>query len=451
MRYHIWTVGCQMNKADSGRIAASLDALGLRGTSDVAAADVIVVNSCSVRESAEQRVLGKLGSLKRLKQRRPHLLVVLTGCMVGEDNQAIRRRLPMVDAFLGPSDVDGVVEAIKSRFALGTEDSGLDNDVATARCGAAANSDGGSCRHKLESSPVTAWVPIIYGCNNFCSYCIVPYRRGRERSRPLDEVVREVESLVASGTREVTLLGQNVDSYGRDLPGRPDLADLLGYLQEVEGLYRIRFLTSHPKDMTDKLIQAVGSLSKVCEHINLPVQHGDDQVLRSMRRGYTSQQYRELVGRLRSIVPHVSLSTDIIVGYPGETREQFQHTYDLLAEIGFDVVHAAMYSPRPGTRAASLPDDVPPEEKKRRLVAIEQLQESIVADANRRLIGQTVEVLFEELHKGKWQGRTRTNKLVFVRSDRDLRGRLVDVEVESSTAWSLQAKLADSGLLMASC
>ncbi|MGQ9677602.1 MAG: tRNA (N6-isopentenyl adenosine(37)-C2)-methylthiotransferase MiaB [Chloroflexota bacterium] len=450
MRYHIWTVGCQMNKADSGRIATSLDALGLRGTSDVAGADVIVVNSCSVRESAEQRVLGKLGSLKRLKQRRPHLLVVLTGCMVGEDNQAIRRRLPMVDAFLGPSDVDGVVEAIKSRFALGTEDSGLDTDVATARCGAAANSDGGSCRHKLESSPVTAWVPIIYGCNNFCSYCIVPYRRGRERSRPPDEVVREVESLVASGTREVTLLGQNVDSYGRDLPGRPDLADLLGYLQEVEGLYRIRFLTSHPKDMTDKLIQAVGSLSKVCEHINLPVQHGDDQVLRSMRRGYTSQQYRELVGRLRSIVPHVSLSTDIIVGYPGETREQFQHTYDLLAEIGFDVVHAAMYSPRPGTRAASLPDDVPPEEKKRRLVAIEQLQESIVADANRRLIGQTVEVLFEELHKGKWQGRTRTNKLVFVRSDRDLRGRLVDVEVESSTAWSLQAKLADSGLLMAS-
>lgn len=450
MRYHIWTVGCQMNKADSDRIATSLDALGLRGTGDAADADVIVVNSCSVRESAEQRVLGKLGSFKRLKQRRPHLLVILTGCMVGEDNVAIRRRLPMVDAFLGPSDIDGVIEAVKSRFAPGTASCGADNGVVPECTRLADDTNGAPGHYSLRSSAVTAWVPIIYGCNNFCSYCIVPYRRGREHSRPMSEIIEEVEGLVAGGTREVTLLGQNVDSYGRDLPTRPDLADLLRCLQEVDGLYRIRFLTSHPKDMTDKLIKAVESLSKVCEHINLPVQHGDDDILRSMRRGYTAQQYRELIDRLRGHVPQVSLSTDVIVGYPGETHEQFRHTYDLLAEIRFDVVHAAMYSPRAGTRAALMADDVPPEEKKRRLVEIEQLQEGIAADANRELVGKTAEVLIEAQHKGKWQGRTRTNKLVFVRSDQDLRGHLVDVKVESSTAWSLQAVPVGSGVLAAS-
>lgn len=441
-----------MNKADSERFGAALESIGFEFTDDLAEAEVIIVNSCSVRESAEQRVLGKLGSLKRLKAKRPDVVVILAGCMVGEDQGHLARRLAHVDAFIRPSDVEGLIDAVRRRIS----------QQPTAICSSSVEPALSHLRrvdqrldsrtqHSSRPNAVAAWVPIVYGCNNFCSYCIVPYRRGRERSRPMEEVLIEIRGLVARGVREVTLLGQNVDSYGRGLPGRPDLADLLHQIQQIEGLCRVRFLTSHPKDMTDKLMQAVASLPKVCEHINLPVQHGDDDILRSMRRGYTAQQYRDLVARLRSFVPEVSLSTDVIVGYPGETEKRFQRTYDLLSEIRFDVVHAAMYSPRPGTRAASLPDDVPLEEKKRRLATIELLQEKIARESNQRLIGATVEILVEDLHRGKWQGRTRTNKLVFVTSDRDLRGQLVGVTIEGGTAWSLQGVLADRLSLAASC
>lgn len=442
MYYHIWTVGCQMNKADSERMALALEGLGLRGTEDIKQAEVVVLNSCSVRQSAEQRVLSKLGSLKHLKRQRQGVTIILAGCMVGDDEAELRRRLPYVDAFVKPADVDGVLTAVRKcvpeREAAPGEARGrqiAENQHLEPTVPADRLEQG---RSAAAAQPVTRWVPIIYGCNNFCSYCIVPYRRGRERSRPVEEVVAEVRGFVADGAREVTLLGQNVDSYGRDLPARPDLADLLQELNGIDGLYRVRFLTSHPKDMTDRLIRAVASLPKVCEHINLPVQHGDDDILRAMRRGYTSQQYRDLVGRIRSAIPQVSLSTDVIVGFPGESPAQFERTFELLRELRFDTVHAAMYSPRPGTRAASLPDDVPPEEKKRRLALVEQLQEAIAAETNQGLVGTTVEVLVEDLHKGKWQGRTRSNRLVFIPADSDLRGRLVAVKIESATAWSLQ-------------
>jgi tRNA-2-methylthio-N6-dimethylallyladenosine synthase len=283
-------------------------------------------------------------------------------------------------------------------------------------------------------------VPIVYGCSHVCTFCIIPYRRGVERSRPLDEIVAEVRGLVAQGVREVTLLGQIVDRYGKDFPDqKPDLADLLAAVHEVAGLWRIRFLTSHPNYMTDRILHAVATLPKVCEQIEVPVQAGDDAVLAEMRRGYTQADYRRLVGHIRELIPHAAIHTDIIVGFPGETAAQFQQTYDLLAELKLDKAHLAMYSPRPGTVSARrMADDVPPEDKKRRWDALDALQEQVVGEINRRSLGQTVEVLVEELHKkGRWRGRTRTNKLVFFADDADWRGKLANVRITWAGPWSM--------------
>jgi tRNA-2-methylthio-N6-dimethylallyladenosine synthase len=298
---------------------------------------------------------------------------------------------------------------------------------------------------------VTAFVPVIYGCNFVCSYCIVPYRRGRERSRPVEQVVAEVERLVARGVREVTLLGQTVNAYGHDLPGQPDLADLLARVHEVPGIERIRFLTSHPKYFSDKLIQAVATLPKVCEHVNLPVQAGDDEVLRRMRRNYTVEEYRERIARIRELIPDVTLSTDIIVGFPGETEQQFLNTYRLLEEIRFDKVHVAMYSPRPGTLSARWPDDVPREEKRRRHRAVEELQERIARERNARYLGQVVEILVDGMARGRWRGRTRGNTLVFFEAPGNWKGRFVQVRITHTSPWyllgepvSVEAELAAS-------
>lgn len=296
--------------------------------------------------------------------------------------------------------------------------------------------------------PVTAYVPVIYGCNHVCAYCIVPYRRGRERSRPVAEIVAEVQALVDQGVREVTLLGQIVDRYGHDWKGDgasapPDLADLLRAVHGIEGLWRIRFLTSHPNYLSDRILDAVAELPKVCEHIEVPVQAGDDEVLRRMRRGYAVADYRALVQKIRQRLPDCSIATDVIVGFSGETEAQFQATYGLLAELKLDVVHVAAYSPRTGTLAAHrMVDDVLDEEKRRRLQAVEELQEQIVGQINRRLLGQAVEVLVEEQHKGKWRGRTRTNKLVFFRDDADWRGRLAVVRITWAGPWSMQGDVS---------
>ncbi len=288
-------------------------------------------------------------------------------------------------------------------------------------------------------APITANVPIVYGCSHACAYCIIPQRRGIERSRPMAEIVAEVQGLVAQGVREVMLLGQIVDRYGKDFPGeRPDLADLLAAVHAVDGLWRIRFLTSHPNYMTDRILTAVAELPKVCEQIEAPVQAGDDEVLAAMKRGYTSADYRRLIGHIRATIPHAAVHTDIIVGFPGETVEQFQRTYDLLAELRLDKVHLAMYSPRPGTVSArQMADDVPAAEKKRRWDALDQLQAQVVGEINRRLLGETVEVLVEEQHKGRWRGRTRTNKLVFFDDPADWRGRLAAVRITWAGPWSM--------------
>jgi tRNA-2-methylthio-N6-dimethylallyladenosine synthase len=303
--------------------------------------------------------------------------------------------------------------------------------------------------------PVSAGVPISYGCDHLCTYCIVRLRRGPEVSRSLDEIVAEVRDLTRRGVREVTLLGQNVDSYGRDLPhletgGRdgglpPDLATLLEAVHEIDGLERIRFLTSHPADMSQRLIDVAARLDKVCEHMEVPVQSGDDAVLRRMGRGYTVDYYRGLVARIRQAMPGVGLATDVIVGFPGETEAQYQATYRLLDELRFDVVHVAAYSPRAGTPAGRLPDDVPPGEKECRRKAVDELQERIVGEINAQLLGQTVEVLVEERHRGKWRGRTRTNKLVFFDVDEgDWIGQLVQVRITKTGSWSMQGEVEEA-------
>jgi tRNA-2-methylthio-N6-dimethylallyladenosine synthase len=411
-KYHIWTIGCQMNKAESERLGSYLEQLGYEVTNTTAEADIIVLNSCVVRQSAESRVVNKLSALRPLKKLRPNLTLAVTGCLVNADTAKLKERFPHVDYFFKPGEYPQWLVKAEPEPAL-----------------------------PRRPAPST-YVPIIQGCDNFCAFCIVPYRRGRERSRPDEEIVEEVRELVNRGTREVTLLGQNVDSYGHDLPDKPDLADLLHELNAIDGLFRIRFLTNHPKDMSPRLIEAVASLDKVCEQLNLPVQSGSNDILEAMRRGYTVEHYRQLVAEIRAKIPEVALSTDVLVGFPSESEAQFQETADLLSELKFDTVHVAAYSPRPGTFAArNLEDNIPPAEKRRRLSEIERLQEGIAAEINARLQDKTVEVLVEEEKKGRWQGRTRSGKLVFFSDSNDCLGKLMKIRVEKTSPWSLQGRV----------
>ncbi len=411
-QYYIWTIGCQMNKAESERLGSYLERLGYQATASAEEADLILLNSCVVRQSAENRVLNKLHSLKSLRRSRSNLTLAVTGCLVDSQLGRLRQNFPYVDYFFRPGEFPPWLE--KNRM-----DSVLPQNP----------------------SPCT-FVPIIQGCNNFCSYCIVPYRRGREKSRPIAEIADEVKELVHRGAKEVTLLGQNVDSYGHDLPDRTDLADLLSELNTIEGLVRIRFLTNHPKDMSPRLIEAVATLDKVCEQLSLPVQSGNNDILKAMRRGYTVEHYRQLITEIRSRIPEVALSTDVIVGFPSESDQQFQQTVDLLSELRFDIVHVAVYSPRSGTIASrEFEDNVPPAEKRERLNKIEQLQEKIAAEINSQLLNKTVEVLVESKKELKWQGRTRSGKLVFFSDRSDFLGQLVKVRIGKTSPWSLQGKV----------
>jgi len=440
--YHIWTVGCQMNVADSTLLASELEKVGYSAVATPQEADVLVLNTCVVRQSAEDRVIGRLTSLKPLRLRRPHMVLAVMGCMVGlQPAEELPERFPYVDLFLPPSNPAMLLDFLRNS-------AGHDGRESKERGGESEARDTGAPDLRERPESVTAYVPVIRGCNHVCSYCIVPYRRGREHSRPVDDILAEVRDLVAAGVREVTLLGQIVDRYGHDLErrsegGPTDLADLLWAVSEVDGLWRIRFLTSYPSYLSNRILTAVAESSKVCEHVEVPVQAGDDEVLRRMRRDYTAAEYTSLVQRIRSKLPGCSIASDVIVGFPGETDLQFQATYDLLEALRLDQVHVAAYSPRAGTLAArNLVDDVPAEEKRRRLKAVDELQAQIVGEINSRLVGQRQEVLVEDKHRGKWRGRTRTNKLVFFQHDADWRGRLVDVKITWAGPWSMQGEVA---------
>jgi tRNA-2-methylthio-N6-dimethylallyladenosine synthase len=429
-RYYVWTVGCQMNISDSERLEAALQGVGYAPADRPEDASFIVLNSCSVRASAEERILGKLGELQRVKRQLPDTTVVLWGCMVGPNNQSIfREQLPVVDHFVSPSAVDEVL-ALAPHSLYQVDEPAL--PVAD-----------------WSTPPVSVHVPIQYGCNMSCAFCVIPLRRGRERSRPLDEIVDEVRRIVARGAKEITLLGQIVDSWGHDLPGRPDLADLLRAVHAVPGLVRLRFLTSHPAWMSERLIAAIAELPRCMPEINLPVQSGHDHMLKIMRRGYTVQRYRELVGRIRAAIPHIAMVTDIIVGHPGEEREHFAGTKALIEELRFDKVHIAAYSARPGTRAGLMEEDpalaVSEGEKQVRRVELEQLQEQIATERNAAFLGREVEVLVEGENKGKWRGRSPGNKLVFFSDPASWAGRLARVRITSTGPWSLQGELIGEG------
>jgi len=410
-----------MNKADSDRLCSALDQLGLTSSTSRTDADVVVLNTCVVRQNAEDKAVGTLTSLKPSKESNPEKIIALMGCMVGPKTETLERRFPFVDVFMRPQQYDPLIDLLSERLGIDPE----------------------GCIGPLSAAPsVSTFIPIIHGCDKFCSFCIIPYRRGRETSREISEIVYESEMLVARGVKEVTLLGQNVDSYGHDLSGSVNLSNLLSAVNEVKGIERIRFLTSHPNDMDDSIIDAVGGLEKVCEHINLPFQAGDDDILQSMRRGYTNYEYRKIIDKIRSKVPGVSLSTDVIVGFCGETDQQFKSTLQLVRDIKFDKVHSAAYSTRKGTIAdRKMVDNVPAEIKKDRLRQINDEQEEISTEINSRVLGECHEVLVEGTKDGRWFGRNRNDKLVFFDSTTTAKGDMELLRIEETSPWFLQGSL----------
>jgi tRNA-2-methylthio-N6-dimethylallyladenosine synthase len=495
-RFHVWTLGCQMNASDAEEMAGALLAVGCPEAGGMEDADLIVINTCSIRETAEQKVIGRMGVLRDLKAANPSLRVVLTGCSVRADNEGIlQRRYPAVDLFLRPD------EEPELTARLGLAGPTLPGELATP----AFSRVGRSLAAVADRLPATraaavtegriarvpgsrAWLPIIYGCDKTCTYCIVPFARGPERSRPFDDIVTEAVSLGAAGYREVTLLGQNVNSWGHDLPpdprfaevaserrlgrrqardGRPDIAALLRAIDGSRGpdgeplVARLRFVTSHPWDLTERLIAAMAECPSVCEHLHLPVQSGSDEVLHRMGRQYSVAAYLDLVQRLRAAIPGISLSSDVIVGFCGETEEQYEETLALLREVRFEQVFAAAYSPRPGTPAMQLADDVPAAEKRRRLNTLLALQEDIGRELNEAWLGRPTEVLVEQAreprrhahaaapegdtegesgHGSRLVGRNREHKLVHFEGPADLVGQLVEVVVERAGPYALAGR-----------
>jgi tRNA-2-methylthio-N6-dimethylallyladenosine synthase len=494
--FFVWTLGCQMNRSDSEEMAGRLLVAGCAEAPTMDAADLIVINTCAIREAAEAKVIGRQGQLASLKASNPGLRVVMTGCSVREmDRGRLAKRYPAIDLFLRPDEEPELVDRLGLASAqapvgltgmstgattvVGRTMVGVADHLAGTRADAV---HGGAIR---RSSPTQAWLPIIYGCDKTCTYCIVPFSRGPERSRPFDAIVDEARTIAAQGFREVTLLGQNVNSYGHDLEpdprfshvqtsrwagrrlaldGKPDLAELIRAIDGIRtadgvpAIPRLRFITSHPWDLSDRLIEAMADCPSVCEALHLPVQSGDDAMLRRMGRQYTIEHYLERLARIREAVPEIAISTDVIVGFCGETEAQFESTLRLLETVGYDQVFAAAYSERPGTPATHLADDVPADEKRGRLNALLRLQEPIGHDRNRAWVGRTVEVLVDAIVPPRshdhdepiertpapavgdvaLSGRTRQNKLVHLTGPADWIGRFVDVRVAHAGPYSLR-------------
>lgn len=442
-KYHIWTIGCQMNDADSRRLAQQLEFLGYSPSAQAESADLVVLNTCVVRQQAEDKAAGRLNSIGALKRsERPDMTIALMGCMVGmREAPALKARFPFVDVFLPPSDPARLFDHLQSRGLF--EDARVEERRERAVREALQDEDL-PLPAELRGTAVTADVPIVLGCSHACTFCVIPYRRGAERSRPMSDILTEIRSLARQGVREVMLLGQIVDRYGTDFGDGTDLSRLLREVESLEGIERTRFLTSHPNYMTDEILETVAGSAKVCPQIEVPIQAGNDEVLDRMRRGYTQEQYRRLVSRIREFIPDAAIHTDIIVGFPGETESQFEDTVQVVRDLEFEKVHISKYSVRPKTIAERrLPDDVSEEEKHRRWQVLEDLQRDILDRKNRALRGQTVEVLVENRHKDRWRGRTRHGKVAFIEDARDLRGQLVKTTVEWTGPFSLMGRPAD--------
>ena len=433
--FHIITFGCQMNEHDSERMAGLLEAQGFASASEAAAADIVILNTCSIREKAEQKFYSELGRLRGLKDVNPDLKIAVAGCIAQQEGEGILSRAPYVDMIFGPSDI-GRLSGLGQRglsSAIPLIDTSGDPDYHRKRIPAA------------RADKLKAWVSIMYGCDNFCAYCVVPYLRGRERSRRHDNIVGEVRELALSGYKEVTLLGQNVNSYGKGTENGIDFPSLLHILNDIHGIERIRFVTSHPRDLSDRLIAAVRDLPKVCEALHLPVQSGSNAVLSSMNRRYSREDYLDKVGRLRQAVPDVALTTDIIVGFPGETDQDFDMTMQLLEQVHYDGVFAFKYSKRPGTAALKLSGHVAEGVKEKRLEQVLSLQKEIALQKNAEHVGKTKQILLDgHSKKGAMiTGRTRGNKAVNVAVSPSLIGSLVNVRIISAGVNSLTGQLCE--------
>jgi len=432
------TFGCQMNQYDSERIARVMGRINYALTDCVDNADLILLNTCSVRDKAEQKVYSALGRFREIKQRRPDVIIGVGGCVAQQEGEALLKRVPHLDLVFGTHNIHKLPEMVKQAQTL------ENRLVETAFYRDPSYMEDPEGTTEVQGSK--AYVTIMQGCNKVCSFCIVPHVRGREVSRPSEKILREVESLADQGVVEVMLLGQNVNSYGKVTPGELSFAELLGRVNAIDGIERIRFTTSHPQDLSPELIEAFAELDKLCEHLHLPVQTGSDGVLSRMRRGYTRAEYLNRIERLRARRPEVALSTDIIVGFPGETDDEFGATLELLKQVGYDEIYSFTYSPRPQTVSAKLyDDDIPDETKRERLSRVQSLQREISLRKNRERIGGIQEILVEgrsKLKNGQIMGRTRSNRIVNAFGPESLTGALVAARITGATATSLIGELA---------
>lgn len=442
-RYNIWTVGCQMNEADSRRMAQQLEFVGFQPVASPEDADVVILNTCVVRQQAENKAVGKLGAVQAIKLQRPDMVIGLMGCMVGmREAPSLQKRFPYVDVFMPPSETTPMLDHLEKLGWL--EDMRLVEARQRSLRDAIQDEDL-PLPVPVRGETFTANVPVVLGCSHACTFCVIPYRRGAERSRPMNDILVEINSLASQGIKEVMLLGQIVDRYGTDFNDGTNLSVLLRKSAEIDGIERIRFLTSHPNYMTDELLETVAAVEKICPQIEVPVQAGNDEVLENMRRGYTTAQYRKLIKRIRELVPDVAIHTDIIVGFPGETHEQFMDTFRLLEEIEIDKAHLSKYSVRPKTIAArQMPDNVSHQEKRDRWAILEKLQKDILERKHLPLRGQTVKVLVEKREGDRLYGRTPQGKAVYFDDDRDMRGKVVDVRIDWTGPFSLIGRPADS-------
>ena len=434
-QYAILNYGCQMNESDAEHYAGQLQELGYTPVADFHVADVILVNTCCVRESAEKKIAGKIGELKAVKVANPNVVICVAGCMAQKDGEKLLKKYPQIDLVIGTSYINSFGKLFRDY---------LDSrKLRSANCELRIN-DAEFEGNRIRQSSFHAWIPIMYGCNNFCTYCIVPYVRGRERSRTMENILTEIRQAVAQGYKEFTLLGQNVNSYGKEF-GEPDaFAKLLTAADAVPGVERLHYMTSHPRDMKESVIKAVAEGKHISHHFHLPFQSGSTEILRRMNRGYSREDYLNLVALVRKYVPDAVLTTDIIVGFPGETEEDFQDTLALVKEVGFDAAFTFIYSKRSGTPAARMENQIPLDVKKDRLNRLMETENKISLERNRALVGKVVEVYAEgpTKHRDVWSGRTRENKLVLWPTEGKVYqpGEAVRVQVETAQTWLVKGK-----------
>ena len=435
--FYIANFGCQMNESDSEHYAGQLFSLGYNQSDDISSADLILFNTCCVRDSAEKKILGKIGEIKHLKNANKNLLVIIAGCMAQKEGEKLIKKFPYINAVIGTHYVNSLGEIV-SELHNGTKKIVMTEQI--------ADKDSEFLGQAQRQSSFAAWIPIMYGCNNFCTYCIVPHVRGRERSRKLTEIVDEIKIAVDNGFVEFTLLGQNVNSYGKEFGGSDNFARLLEAVDDIKGVERIRYMTSHPRDMNETVVKTIAQSKHVCEHFHLPIQAGSDRILKLMNRGYTRSNYLDLIEMVRKYLPNATFTTDLIVGFPGETEQDFADTLSIAEAVRYDAAYTFLYSQRTGTPAAQYSEQVPIAVKKERFNRLLALQNDISLYKNQKYIGKTVEVICEGHSKNSEQvltGRTRGNKIVlWDKPNEDIKiGKLVNIKIKQAQTWLLKGEM----------